>query len=152
MYEEDGVFGANYDAYSTKWKGASQATPEAGSAAADKAVRWAIASAEESQEPVLTALTLPWEGNTGTAYAKWLLHPMVQEIKTVKRTHIELGHPLKGVEVKPQRNKTKWDVKFIIVANDKGLQQFVRQDKLKTGFKKAAKPRGSGNKNPQHSK
>ena len=141
MYEEDEVFGANYNAYSTRWKGASQATPEAGSAAADKAVRWAIASAEESQEPVLTALTLPWEGNTGTAYAKWLLHPMVQEIKTVKRTHIELGHPLKGVEAKPKRNKTKWDVKFIIVANDKGLQQFVRQDELQAGFRKAAQNR-----------
>lgn len=141
MYEEDEVFGANNNAYSTRWKGASQATPEAGPAAADKAVRWAIASAEESQEPVLTALTLPWEGNTGTAYVKWLLHPMVQEVKTVKRTNIELRHPLKGVEAKPKRNKTKWDVKFIIVANDKGLQQFVRRDELKAGFRKAAQYR-----------
>ena len=44
MYEEDEVFGANYNAYSTRWTGASQAAPEAGSAAADKAVRWAMAS------------------------------------------------------------------------------------------------------------
>ena len=65
MYEEDEVFGANYNAYSTRWTGASQAGPEAGSAAVDKAVRWAIASAEENKKPVLIALTLPWEGNTG---------------------------------------------------------------------------------------
>lgn len=29
MHEEDGIFGANHNAYSTRWTGASQATPEA---------------------------------------------------------------------------------------------------------------------------
>ncbi|KAL3148082.1 hypothetical protein ABBQ38_014367 [Trebouxia sp. C0009 RCD-2024] len=52
---------------------------------------------------------------------------MVQETKTVKQTHIELGHPLQGIEAHPKRSKTKWDVESIIVANDKGLYQFVRQ-------------------------
>ena len=36
---------------------------------------------------------------------------------------------------------TKFDVKFIIVANDKGLEQYVRQDELKAGFRKAAQNR-----------
>ena len=113
--------------------------PEAGSASVGKAVSWAIASAEKSQEPVLTALTLPREGNTETVCAKWLLHPMVQKIKTVKRTHIELGHPLRGVEAaKPKRNKTKFDVKFIVVANVKGLEQYVRQDELKKNLEDEA--------------
>lgn len=105
LYEEDQLFGANYNAYSTKWTGASQATPETGSAAADKAVRWAIASAEQSQ--VLTALTLPWEGPSGTAYAKWLAHPMVYEIKTIKESHIVLHYPMWETLACPKQAKTK---------------------------------------------
>ena len=69
---------------------------------------------------------------------------MVQETKTVKRTHIELGHPLQGAEAKPKRT-TKFDLKFIIaiVANDKALEQYhnVSQHELKAGFRKAAQHR-----------
>ena len=55
MYEEDQLFGANYDAYSTRWTGgASQATRETGPSASENAVRWAIASAENIQEPAQT--------------------------------------------------------------------------------------------------
>ena len=85
FYQEDQLFGANHNAYSTNWTGASQATPETGSAAADKAVRWAIASAQQSQEPGLTALTLPLQGPTGTAYAKRLAHPWCMRSKASRR-------------------------------------------------------------------
>ena len=48
--EEDQLFGANFDAYSSRWTGATQATPETDAAATNKAVRWAIASAEQNED------------------------------------------------------------------------------------------------------
>ena len=44
----------------------------------EKALRWAILSTQETDEPVLTALKSPnW---AGTAYLRWMSHPLVQEI------------------------------------------------------------------------
>ena len=48
LHEQDRVFGANADAYSTKWEGASEANPPHDAEAMEKAVRWAIFSAEKS--------------------------------------------------------------------------------------------------------
>lgn len=139
IYEEDQLFGANYNAYNTKWTGASQATPGTGSAATNKAVRWAIASAEQSQEPVLTALTLPWEGHAGRAYANWLT--MVHEIKTIKKSHIVLNYPMQEAIAHPKQARTKWDVNFIATANGQGLTKILKQDLLASGFAKAAQNR-----------
>ena len=112
-YKEDQLFGANCDAHSSRWTGTSLAIPATDAAQADKAVRWAIASATQSQEPVLIALMLPWEGNTGSAYSQWLSHPKVQEIKIIKRTHIVLEHPHKDTQAQCSRIMTKWDVSVI---------------------------------------
>ena len=57
----------------------------------DKAMRWAIASCEDTAEPVLTVFVLPWQAQKSTAYARWLCHPSVQEIKTIKRGNIFLA-------------------------------------------------------------
>ncbi len=45
---------------SVKWTGASQVNPGYEAVAMEKAMRWAILSAEEAAEPVLTAFVLPW--------------------------------------------------------------------------------------------
>ncbi|DBB03223.1 TPA: hypothetical protein ACH3X1_013292 [Trebouxia sp. C0004] len=55
MYVADALFGANLDAYSVTWTGASQVNPEYEAVVMEKAMRWAILSAEEAAEPVLTA-------------------------------------------------------------------------------------------------
>ena len=49
-----------------------------------------------------------------------------------------LWHPLRETQAQCSRLRTKWDVKFLLVANDQGLQSFLNQDLLKTGFAKAA--------------
>ena len=73
MHSEDSLFGATLDAYSHKWQGSSQANPEYEAKDMEKALGWAIFSAQEIDEPVLTAFVLPnW---TGTAYLRWLSHP-----------------------------------------------------------------------------
>ena len=65
MYEQDRVFGANVDAFSTKWEGASQASPEYTPECMEKAVRWAILSAEQSKTACLTVFVLPIQASTG---------------------------------------------------------------------------------------
>ena len=58
-FEEDATFGANVDAFSVKWTGPSQCNPEYEADAMEMAVRRAIASATDSEEPGLTAFVLP---------------------------------------------------------------------------------------------
>jgi len=53
------VFGANFNAYSSRWTGSSLAAPAFDVHAATKAVNWAIMSAEAATEPTLTLLVLP---------------------------------------------------------------------------------------------
>lgn len=73
LHTQDKVFRANTDAYSRKWEGASQANPPHEAEAMEKAVRWAIFSADQSTSPTLTAFMLP--KSEANAYQKWLRHP-----------------------------------------------------------------------------
>ena len=84
MFAEDALFGANLDAYSVKWTGASQVNPEYEAVAMAKAMRWAILSAEEAAEPVLTAFVIPWWDDKGSSYSRWLSHQTVQAIATIE--------------------------------------------------------------------
>ncbi len=96
MYAEDALFGANFDAYSMKWTGASQVNPEYQAVAMEKAMRWAILSAEEATEPVLTTFALPWWHDKGSSYARWLSHHTVQAIATIDRS---AGHVKSGIRI-----------------------------------------------------
>ena len=81
--QEDQAFGANFDAFSTPWLGASQANPEYEDADMDKAVRWAIMSAASTEEASLTAFILPeWPR---TAYYKYMTGPRVHHFVTVPK-------------------------------------------------------------------
>ena len=93
MYAEDRLFGSKLDAYSTRWLGASQANPEYEAVAMEKAVRWAIFSALDTVEPVLTAFVLPCQDNSGTSYARWMTHPLVQEVATVQKNKFKFKDP-----------------------------------------------------------
>ena len=137
-FEENQLFGADHNAYSTKWTGSSQARPEWNDAKTDKAVRWAIASTDTS-ETVLTAFVLPWHTNKGAAYTKWLCHPAVQEIKTISRRYIKLEQPLHwSTGVQLCREETKRDVKFLVVAHEAGLRTYVQQSALASGLAEVA--------------
>ena len=85
LYAEDALFGANFDAYNVKWTGASQVNHEYEAVAMEKAMRWAILSADEATEPVLTTFVLPWWDDKGNSYVRWLSHQTVQAIATVDR-------------------------------------------------------------------
>ena len=81
LYKEDEVFGATHNAFSQRWTGASQCNPEYEPTDMDKAVRWAICSALENDQPSLTAFVLPWWEDT--AYFKWMQHPCVHPVSRI---------------------------------------------------------------------
>ncbi len=86
MYIEDALFGANFGAYSMKWTGASQASPEYEAVAMKKDMRWEIPSAEGATKSVLTNFALPWWDDKGSSYARWLSHQTKQAIATIDRS------------------------------------------------------------------
>ena len=57
----------------------------------EKAVRWAILSADQSHVPTLTAFMLPSSDATG--YMKWLSHPMVRQLGCIRREYIKFKTP-----------------------------------------------------------
>ena len=132
MYSEDRLFGATHDAYSHRWQGSSQANPEHEAKEMEKALRWAIFSAQETDEPVLTTFVLP--NRAGTAYLRWMSHPLVQEMITIKKTQSRFKDPKHWATGKEFSSHAKWDIKFLIVANTAGLQQFVKQETLQAAF------------------
>ena len=134
MYAEDALSGANFDAYSVKWTGASQVNPEYEAVAMEKAMRWAILSAEEATEPVLTTFVLPWWDDKGSSYARWLSHQTVQAIATIDRSKFRFNAPRHWADEQDQWCTPKRNVHFLIVANEAGLQHFVKQDKLNKGL------------------
>jgi hypothetical protein len=72
-HERDQLFGANWDAFSCKWTGYSECSPEYMHQDMEKAVRWAVQSAASASEPTATVLVLPdWSMESNTAYWQWL--------------------------------------------------------------------------------
>ena len=92
-FPEDRAFGATHDAYSCKWLGPSHAHPEHTSEDMQKAVRWALASAEQRDLPSLTVFTLPFSERCTTSYQQFLHNPMVHSIAMIPRRAIRMQMP-----------------------------------------------------------
>ena len=97
LHDRDKVFGANTDAYSTKWQGVSQAYPPWTPNDMDKAMKWAILSAVQSAEATLTLLILPEV--KGSSYCKWALHPPVTLLTQIQKQHIRSNSHIIGRQV-----------------------------------------------------
>ncbi len=124
LHEQDKVFGANKDAYSTKWKGASEAYPLHNAKAMEKAVRWAIFSAEKSMSPTLTTFMLP--KTDANAYQNWLTHPKVRELGCIERKHTSFN----WLREQAYKHHSKDDVAIFVVANQAGLDKFLHMQQL----------------------
>jgi len=134
MYAEGALFGANFDAYSMKWTGASQVNPEYEVVAMEKAMRWAILSAEEAAEPVLTTFVLPWWDDKGSSYARWLSHNTVQAIATIDRSKFRFNAPRHWADEQDQWCTPKRNVHCLSVVNEARLQHCMQQDQLNKRF------------------
>ena len=83
-FKEDQLFGANHDAYSSPWTGSSQAYPGQDIKECDKAIRWAIASAEaHPQTPTCTIVVVPY--TAGNPHLQHLQHAHTQALMHVDR-------------------------------------------------------------------
>ena len=92
LYEEDHAFGANHNAFSCAWTGASQCNPEYEATDMDKAVRWAIASAGYTEEASLTAFVLPYWKTT--AYMQHLGHPFIHVLARIPKELFKFKRPV----------------------------------------------------------
>ena len=72
------------------------------------------------------------------AYLRWMSHLLVQEMITIKKTQFRFKDPQHWASGKEFSSHAKWDIKFLIVANTAGLQQFVKQETLQAAFANAS--------------
>ncbi len=130
-FAADSAFGAETACYNTAWKGCSQAYEEM-----DKAVRWAMASALITAQPVLTVMSLAYKSSS--AFTKWLGHPLVRILLKCKRPargNGTLCTPadfwLKDKSVYKIRNKDVTEaMMMLLVANRQGASGYCNAESL----------------------
>jgi len=124
-HERDQLFGAHWNSYSCKWRGLSQANPEYEHEEMAKAVRWAVASAQATDAPVLTVLVLPaWTGNSNrTSYYRYIdEHPdKCHVLMRINKRHFAFCHPEAWTGARAYAGYPKWDVNILLVGNEAGL-------------------------------
>ena len=136
-YDEDGAFGANIDAFSCRWAGASEYNAEYEPGDMNKAAKWAIASAMASDSPSLTAFVLPWWEDT--AYFKWMIYPLVYTMVRIPAAQFKFKKPDFWSSGGPEfAGSPRWDVSIFIVSNAAGFQ-YVNQDLLLAGVRHASR-------------
>ena len=136
LYEADAAFGANHNAFSCPWNGASQCNPEYEPEDMEYAVRWAIVSAEGTDQPTLTAFVLPWWEDT--AYFRWMQHPLVHALARVHSKQFKFKRYDFWRTGEKYAGNPKWDVNFFVVANGQGMQQYLKLNTLRREFASAS--------------
>ena len=128
MYPQDQVFGAKLDAYGWRWETASQANPEYTGHAMEKAMRWAIGSAQLAQAPALTVFVLPhWRD---TAYLQWMTHPLVHLTARIPKGQFQFKTCDHWRGKREYVGCPQWAVNIIVVANQAGLDKWANEDRL----------------------
>ena len=130
---EDRAFGATHDAYSCKWLGTSHAHPEHTSEDMQKAIRWALASAEQKNLPSLTVFTLSFSERYTTSYQQFLDNSMVHNIATIPRRAIQLQMLTAWNDGKDFGAHPKHDILVFAVANTCGLDTYLDERQLCEG-------------------
>ena len=103
-----------------------------------KAVRWALACAEQSDMPSLTVFTLPFFEKSNTAYQQFLEHPMTHKVAKIPRQAIQIQRP-KWVQCCLERwqvleSLLRQDLLLFIVANTLGIQEYLDGMQLGRGL------------------
>ena len=133
MSEEarDQLFGAGLDAYSRRWVGACFAHPPEAPAELERAVRWALSCAKETDRHthVLTVLLLP-RGTGAEAYQRWLAYPEV-----VTLADFFVPHSLAQVAADSWQGEREFytpprctGYRLVAVGNAAGRERLLRQD------------------------
>ena len=110
----DAAFGANLDCYARVWGGFSYCSLGEDDKDMDKAVRWAIASAQILQQPSLTAFILP--AKPSTAYTRWLDHSLLHTL-----LDLSLVQASEAQHTAAPRRRSRLGRSVFIVANKSAL-------------------------------
>ena len=127
-FREDKGFGALHDVHSCKWVGASHAHRENTARDMQKAVRtvrWALASAEQSDMPSLTVFTLPFFERPNAAYQQFLEYPMTHVVAKLPRQAIQMQRPTAWSDSKYSREHPRQDIQLFIVAKTPGIHEYL---------------------------
>ena len=126
-HERDQLFGAGLDAYSHKWQGPCFAHPPQGIQECEKAVRWALAAARETTEPVLITMLLP--SYETAPHERWLSFPEVNQLAAFNPTQLRYRHALHWTGLHPEDTTTEnhWTT-LVTIGNDAGHEQYLAPD------------------------
>ena len=124
IFDQDRVFGANINAFSSQWTGASQANPDHEPQCMEKAVRWAILSAEQASEASLTVFVMPKQASSG--YYKSLAHPTIRHLCNINKENFKFKSVNHWQNGQTYNAKPKEDVLLFISTNQQGLGQYVK--------------------------
>ena len=122
--QEDAVFGARYNSFSTSWRGHCVGNPEYEHADMLQAMQHAIASADTSPKPFSCVLVLPRWKDTPYRRQDILLHPNVKIVTGIEARHLRFVPPDKEMASPPDPDQqtAHWAADIILVSNTAGYQ------------------------------
>lgn len=127
---EDSFFGFRHDRYSVPWIGLNVACPPHTHSELDKAMRWAIGSAQRADAhgcPSATYMLLPNWPRSGSSFHTWMAHPKVTVIATLPAAAVGRATP-----TGPSTGRTQpRTVLLVLVANEAGLNAFYDLPRLR---------------------
>ena len=98
----------------------------------DTTVRWAMASTLTTQAPVMTLVRVAW--SAGSAFTKWLGHPLVHDLLRLKARRNCRWHALKAPAdfwleheeaYKARRKTIQAGALVLVIANSQGAEKFL---------------------------
>jgi ribonuclease HI len=128
LHKKDTLFGANWNAYSIKWTGASVAVPEhTDSRASTQAVEWALQSAAAAKTPTLTLLVLPGYGksNGEGGYMKLVQqhHQFCKHLLWLPKSSVNWTLPANALHEKACTGR--YNINVIAVGNNAGFHTYL---------------------------
>jgi len=119
------IFGATHDAYSSRMTGCGYMNPEYEQEDLEKALQWAIWSAEGATPTCFVAVFPRWENHR---YMNLLAHPTVRVVTRFEEGTFAFDPPDHWTGTSGKAGKAKWQVMIIEISYEAGRLQYVRDD------------------------
>ncbi len=147
-FDRDRLFGSLGSAWDYQWTRSGgislEFNPEYEAEDLRKALKWALASAESTEEPFLALGVYPVWGKSPYAKVYQQDNPYIHELIRVPQTYFDFQTPdfWKGGDSSYAHSHATWDVRFFVIMNKAGAEKTFHgkedwvYDTLKAGFSK----------------
>ena len=130
-FPEDEILCATTDSFLYRWTGSCIANPEYEPGDMLKASLHALSYLETQNTPFLDVLILPFWDDTPWNFAAIRGHHSMLTLIRISEGHMRFVPTHKhSDETTPVLSPAKWPVEFVLIANDKGWEKFVCQDRI----------------------